>query len=343
MKTFKYKNIEYYIGSNPINNLPMLKRVDDCPIENRKEICREFLRMHGYDEEYFKDRITNILEREVKKILESNNETISINESNHIKQPKKPIIRNRHLEKVQPLSEEDKVLIENIKNKTNKSFFTLDMVEQVLNNISKTHRFLVSEAHLQTQFIIEAFKLYPQYQYYPELVPSLIPNQYINQYGDKGIYFDLIIKDDNNKMILIEFKYLTKEYEEDINGFIYKVKHQSAQDIRRHDCWHDISRIEMFVNGDNNIIQGYFVLITNDSSYWKYNSNQTVDQMFRMHNGLHKKEIKTWNGTPSKGTLRGRDKPVLIQNNYHFEYKSFYKNESKNGEFKFLVVEINQQ
>ena len=36
--------------------------------------------------------------------------------------------------------------------------------------------------------------------------------------------------------------------------------------IRRYDCWKDISRIETFVTSDNTISYGYFILITNDLS-----------------------------------------------------------------------------
>ena len=69
-KTFKLDNVEYCIVRNPYTNGPMIARVDGLPIENRKEICRRFLRLHGWTDEMMPNKvITNTLEREINKIL----------------------------------------------------------------------------------------------------------------------------------------------------------------------------------------------------------------------------------------------------------------------------------
>ncbi len=47
--------------------------------------------------------------------------------------------------------------------------FNIDMVKNVLKDIAEKNHFFVSEAHLQTEFIIEAAKRYPEFRYYPEL------------------------------------------------------------------------------------------------------------------------------------------------------------------------------
>ena len=44
---FIVDGVEYKIVRNPHTAGPMIARVDNFPIENRKEICRRFLRMHG--------------------------------------------------------------------------------------------------------------------------------------------------------------------------------------------------------------------------------------------------------------------------------------------------------
>ena len=41
-----------------------------------------------------------------------------------------------------------------------------------------------------------------------------------------------------------------------------------------------------------------------------------------------------------KGTVRGREEPLYIDNDYSFEYKDFYKSDKDNGTFKSLVVSI---
>lgn len=67
--TFIVNDIEYKIVRNPHTSGPMIARVDGFPIENRKEICRRFLRSHGWTDEMFGIRITNDLERQINKII----------------------------------------------------------------------------------------------------------------------------------------------------------------------------------------------------------------------------------------------------------------------------------
>lgn len=69
-KTSKLDNVEYCIVRNPYTNGPMIARVDGLSIENRKEICRRFLRLHGWRDEMMPNKvITHTLEREINKIL----------------------------------------------------------------------------------------------------------------------------------------------------------------------------------------------------------------------------------------------------------------------------------
>lgn len=68
-KTFIVDGVEYKIVRNPHTAGPMIARVDNLPIENRKEICRRFLRMHGWTDDMFGNKITNDLERQINKIL----------------------------------------------------------------------------------------------------------------------------------------------------------------------------------------------------------------------------------------------------------------------------------
>lgn len=70
MATFKVDNIEYQIVRNPKTNGPMIARVDGLSIGNRKEICRRFLRLHGWtDDMMTNDVITNKLERRINDIV----------------------------------------------------------------------------------------------------------------------------------------------------------------------------------------------------------------------------------------------------------------------------------
>ena len=60
--------VTYKIVRNPHTKGPMIARVDNLPIENRKEICRKFLRTQGWTN-FPNEVITNQLEREINKII----------------------------------------------------------------------------------------------------------------------------------------------------------------------------------------------------------------------------------------------------------------------------------
>ena len=69
MNKFVVDNVEYKIVRNPHTFGPMIARVDNGAIENRKEVCRRFLREQGWTDDMFLGRITNDLERQINKII----------------------------------------------------------------------------------------------------------------------------------------------------------------------------------------------------------------------------------------------------------------------------------
>jgi hypothetical protein len=218
--------------------------------------------------------------------------------------------------------------------------FGLEMVKTVLKHIAYKNHFFVSEAHLQTEFIICAAELYPNCKYYPELVPSKVPTNYLDKHGKKGIHFDLLIKTDTQK-VLIEFKYITHAYENNVDDMQLQVKSHMAMDIRRYDCWKDIERIESFAkSNESDVDYGYFVLITNVPALWNQPGGTTLDAEFHVETGNHKAGIRKWKGHASKGTTKGRELPIETINDYSFQYDPFYNFKNRHGEFKSLVVEI---
>ena len=69
MKTFIVDGVIYKIVRNPYTNGAMIARNNNLPIDNRKEVCRRFLKMHGWTDEMFKNKITNYLETQINKIV----------------------------------------------------------------------------------------------------------------------------------------------------------------------------------------------------------------------------------------------------------------------------------
>lgn len=219
--------------------------------------------------------------------------------------------------------------------------FTLDMVKNVLKVLAEKDHFFCSEAHLQTEFTIEAAKLYPNNRYFPEIVPSNIPQSYLNKYGEKGVHFDLLIKT-NNQNVLVEFKYITQSYANYVDDMWMQVKSHMAMDIRRYDCWKDIERIENFVlSNESNISYGYFILITNVPALYNNEGHESLDADFHIENGAHNKGIRKWKQGAGSGTIKGREKQIETLLDYNFKYEDFYLfDEFKASIFKSLVVDI---
>lgn len=70
MAIFKVDGIDYQIVRNPETSGPMIARVDGLPIKSRKEICRRFLRAHGWTDDMMTNKIvTNTLERRVNDVV----------------------------------------------------------------------------------------------------------------------------------------------------------------------------------------------------------------------------------------------------------------------------------
>lgn len=82
MNKFIVDEIEYCIVKNPNTGGPMIARVDGIFVDNRKEICRRFLRNYGWTDKMFKNRITNDLERKINSIL--NGKEIPLKEDSNI-------------------------------------------------------------------------------------------------------------------------------------------------------------------------------------------------------------------------------------------------------------------
>ena len=220
-----------------------------------------------------------------------------------------------------------------------KQLINSDIIKEILEKLKEKNDFFVSEAHLQTEFIIVAASLYPNYKYFPELSPSIIPSNY--KYGKNGLHFDLLIKAHNQK-ILVEFKYITYEYRGKIDEFESCVKLHAALGKRRYDCWKDIERIETFTKAnETDIDYGYFILVTNVPAIWKESAKRGIDADFNMSEGFHKAGKKTWKTSASEATIKKRKNSIETKNDYYFEYNEFSSLNGKHGLFKYLVVEIN--
>lgn len=231
--------------------------------------------------------------------------------------------------------------------------FTKQQVDQVVEKLSKSSYCYVSEAHLQVQFAIEAYRLFgDNFEIYPEYpLTTNYPT------GPRRSEFDLLIFDKSTReKTLIEFKYKTrngtysgKRYDFPVAfGQTKKLANDGAHNPNRYACWKDIYRIESPVK-NKQVDNGFFVFVTNDWLYVgtdgsDYICSQKGVKMFSIANGEHQhmiREIDPSIPTSSIGEFPKKN-PLDIQNDYYFEYKDFqnFTDIPDWGKFWSLVVEI---
>ncbi len=145
-------------------------------------------------------------------------------------------------------------------------------------------------------------------------------------------YCDIVLKSPCN--IGIELKYKTKRFTTKIEGESFELKDQSAQDTGRYDFLKDVQRLETWCI-EKRIDFGCAIILTNDSSYWSESEKDTVDKDFRIHNRQITGSLK-WGEKASTGTMRSREKPIILKNEYSLEWKDV----SSSSDFRYIYLEV---
>ncbi|MCU6792399.1 hypothetical protein OB236_09685 [Paenibacillus sp. WQ 127069] len=188
-----------------------------------------------------------------------------------------------------------------------------------------------SEADFQLALAWEIQIQYPEAQIRLEYnYPHVVDN----------IYLDIWVRYKDHHFP-IELKYKSKKSAHIIQGEHYNLKDHSAQDCGRYDFIKDISRVEQVISKEISTI-GYAIILTNDSLYWKpSNKIDSVDAAFKIHEGRILSGSLRWGDLASIGTTRGREKDILINHSYLFNWERYsLLSNSSSGEFKILIVEI---
>lgn len=202
-------------------------------------------------------------------------------------------------------------------------------IYSIIDTLSKTRKIFHSEADFQFSIAWEIKKKYPNIK---------VRLEYINKDIDK-MHLDILLIN-NDMLIPIELKYVTKSFTCELDKETYTLKDHSAQDLRRYDFIKDISRIEECKEKLDNFQEGYSIMITNDKSYYKeYESNRiSICHDFRIHQGNSSTRLSKWRNNPSIGSIKGRESDINLKNDYTFNWQPYSNIE--NEEFKILIVKI---
>lgn len=145
-------------------------------------------------------------------------------------------------------------------------------------------------------------------------------------------YCDIVLKSPCN--IGIELKYKTKLFTTNIGSESFELKNQGAQDIGRYDFLKDVQRLETWCT-EKRIDFGCAIILTNDNQYWSIPKKDTIDKDFRLHNRKITGSLK-WGDKASAGTMRSREKPIVLKNKYSLEWKDV----NDSSDFRYIFLEV---
>ena len=157
---------------------------------------------------------------------------------------------------------------------------------------------------------------------------------------EESMFLDLLVEL-NGQRLGIECKYMVKEIATTHDGEVFRLRDQSAHDIRRYDCLKDITRLEYFIH-EKGIDVGLFLAVSNDSAYWKPSAGRlTMDKDFRIHEGREVSGVLRWAPHTGAGTMKGREQPLTLANTYKLKWQPFSQpTKDTKRAFRYLAVPV---
>jgi hypothetical protein len=203
-------------------------------------------------------------------------------------------------------------------------------ISELMNTLSRQRKVYHSEADFQHAF---AWKLHQQL---PE--SSVRLEKLLRPNGEKQ-YLDFLIQL-SNKSMAVELKYKTRKLVLKIENEDYSLTNQGAQDQGRYDFIKDIVRLEN-ITSNLDSYEGYAVLLTNDSSYWKPRLKTTVDEAFSLTENRTLSGSMAWTEGASEGTKKNRTDNLLLSGAYKLNWQDFSVASTESfGQFRYLAVHV---
>jgi len=206
-------------------------------------------------------------------------------------------------------------------------------LKSVIDSLSKERRIFHLEADFQHALAWQIQCAYPDAKVYLEAPCPCI--------GEKHAHVDIRFLLGEQR-IACEVKYCTAR----LSWEGFDLKNQGAEDCHRYDFLWDLSRIERMIDAGYAAV-GYVVLLTNESLYWRRpRRTTTIDATLRIH------EAATISGTlfwgmkasgekPSPGSMRGRDKPIVLTREYACWWADYLSlGDGRADVFRYLLLEV---
>jgi hypothetical protein len=158
----------------------------------------------------------------------------------------------------------------------------------------------------------------------------------------RGIHLDVLVRL-GGRRTAIELKYLVAALHATVDGELFDLPSQSAQDISRHDVIKDITRVEALL-ADGYADRGFVLVLSNDRSYWQQALRaDTIDAAFRIHEGRVLAGTLSWTARAGRGTTTGRDTPLHLTGSYTCswqDYSRVARADGKTALFRYLPIAV---
>lgn len=204
-------------------------------------------------------------------------------------------------------------------------------IDLVLDKLKNRRQVFTSEADFQLELAWAIKELYPEFMVRMEYCPKV----------NRSIHIDILIITGNG-WIPIELKYKTKGCSIDVNNEEFVLKNHGAKDVNCYLYLKDIQRIEELKRTVPEFIEGYTIMLTNETSYLtKPLKQDCVYAEFSLHEGAEKHGKMDWSELASDGTKKGCEKPIELKGKYKIHWEEFsnlYK--SPGGIFYVAVNKI---
>ena len=203
-------------------------------------------------------------------------------------------------------------------------------ISNLMNTLAAQRKAYHSEADFQHAFAWEVHRQFPKSSVRLERPLSV---------NGKPLHLDFFIQL-TNRVMAVELKYKTRKLVIELEGEAFSLANHSAQDTGRYDFIKDIIRLE---NIASNLMgcEGYAVLLTNDSAYWKPGVPGTVDEAFRLTEGRILSNSMAWTEKASDGTKKNREKDLQLKGTYKLNWQDFSVVSTESyGHFRYLAVHV---
>jgi hypothetical protein len=202
----------------------------------------------------------------------------------------------------------------------------LNELESLMRDVAAARPIFHSEADFQHAFAWQLHVAHPVSRVRLETRPT------------RGVRVDVLASIDGRRSAF-ELKYLVRGITVTVDGELFELPNQGAQDLRRYDFVKDVARLEVMVR-DGAADEGYAIALTNDPSYWQSGDySRFIDAAFRIDEGRKIEGVLRWAAHAGAGTTRGREDPIALTGSYDAGWRDFSKlPDARYGSFRYLAV-----